>query len=75
MAEEKVAGRVYGETDILARMAVLEERLATLAKELDKCVTRQEFWPVKTIVYSLAGAMGLTVAAAVLKLVITAGSA
>lgn len=61
---------MHRELDLLARMAVLEEKVRTLTLEMDKCVTRQEFFPVRTIVYGLAAAVGATVAAAILKLVI-----
>lgn len=61
---------MQGEVELLARMAVLEERLRALTVEQGKCVTRQEFFPVRAIVYGLATAVGATVAAAILKLVI-----
>ena len=61
-------GDVSGEFELLARVAVLEERVRILTVEQGKCVTRQEWLPVRTIVYGLASAVGATVAAAVLKL-------
>ena len=57
-----------GDYDLWVRVAVLEERVRTLAEEQKQCVSRQEFWPVRTIVYGLAGAVGATVAVAILRL-------
>lgn len=49
--------------------ALTEERIRALVDAgMAKCVTRQEWLPVRAIVYGLASAVGLTVLAAVLKM-------
>jgi hypothetical protein len=52
------------------QIARLEERVRVLMEAMDECVTQKEFALVRMIVYGLASATGLTVLAALLKLVI-----
>lgn len=58
------------ERNVETRIAVLEERIRALTERHDECVTKDQFLPVRIIVYGLASAVGATVVAAILRRVV-----
>ena len=56
--------------DIGARVAVLTEKVRALEAELSSLITKEEFAPVKLLVYGMTGLMLMAVMTAILALVL-----
>ncbi len=54
----------------ISRVPLLCQAVIGLEKKLDKLVTKEEFWPVKTLVFSFVGLTLLAVFGALVALVV-----
>lgn len=55
----------------VSRIPLICQSITSIDKKLDDLVSRQEFWPVKMLVYGITGLMLSAVVGALMMLVIT----
>lgn len=67
---DRIFPSIKDASDIEQKVSILETEVAVIQAKIEKKIDKHEFWPVKTVVYGLAGAALLTLLAAVLRGVI-----
>lgn len=72
---DKLYPSIRDVADVEQKVAILETEVEVIQSKLDKKVDKNEFWPIKTIGYGLAGLILIAVIGALLKLAVPVAGA
>lgn len=67
---DKLYPSIKDVSDVEQKVAILETEVEVIKSRLDKKVDKNEFWPIKTIGYGLAGLILLAVIGTLLKVAV-----
>jgi tetrahydromethanopterin S-methyltransferase subunit B len=67
---DRLFSSIKDSSDLEQRIAVLETEVEVIQAKLEKKIEKNEFWPIKTVVYGLAGTALLALLGAIIKGVI-----